>query len=327
MKYAFALLLFAAGAASADYSTHPKTPGLLNDLRLNYGFSAPELMEVKNALAQAQRLEQLIPAEQHNKEKTLSWDAYGPLHLTAANIANGRRVLREQAHWLALAEQQYGVAPAAIVALIGVETKYGTYTGKYRVLDALATQGYEHPTRAEFFFDQLTQFFVLCRDAGFDPQLPRGSYAGAMGDSQFMPGPYRSLAVDFDGDGRRDLWSLPDAIGSVANYLAHFDAARAWRRGEPLAVRARLTRELPADFPRNGKFAAQTVGELRAAGIEPSAALPDDMPAGLVLLDRRSGPEPWVALPNFYSIESYNPRIYYAMAVTQLAAQIMRAEP
>jgi membrane-bound lytic murein transglycosylase B len=195
------------------------------------------------------------------------------------------------------------------------------------VLDALATQGYDHPTRSSFFFEQLIQYFVLCRDAGFEPQGLRGSYAGAMGDAQFMPGNYRRLAVDFDGDGRRDLWTAADAIGSIGNYLLRYDASRAWRRGEPLMVPARIAGSLPADFPRNGKRADSTVGALRRAGIEATDALPAPLPAGLIELARNDGPEWWIALPNFYSIESYNPRVFYAMAVAQLARQLANAEP
>lgn len=319
------VLLAAAGTAAADYSSDARTPALLAALRSQYSFSDTDLAEVKAALRQAQSLPKLIEADTNSKEKVLGWDEYRPVHLSPANLTNGLRFMQEQQAWLARAEQEYGVPPEVITALLGVETKYGAYTGRFRVLDALTTLGYGHPTRAPFFFDQLTQFFVLCRDDGFAPAAPLGSYAGAMGEAQFMPSVYRTLAVDFDGDGRKDLWSTPDAIGSVANYLAHFDSARAWRPGQPLIARVRPGAAPAEGVVRNAKYPDQTVGSLRAAGIDTAARVPDDTPAGLIELDRAAGPERWIGLPNFYAVMAYNPRVFYAMSVTELAAALADA--
>ena len=323
---ALVLCLCAAGA-SADYSDNAKTPQLLQTLKTQYNFSPDDLDNVRSALKQAQLLPQLIHSEQTNKEKTLSWEDYKPLHVTPANIANGLRFMQEQKKWLDRAQQQYGVPPEVITALLGVETKYGAYTGKYRVLDSLATMGFDHPTRAPFFFDQLTQFFVLCRDDRFDSTELRGSYAGAMGLAQFMPSNYRSLAVDFDGDGRTDLWSPADAIGSIANYLVNYDPQRSWHRGQALLAGVESTTPPPDSVMRNAKLPPQTIAALRQAGVAAPAALPGEMPAGLLELSHNSGaPEYWIALPNFYAVMSYNPRVFYAMAVTSLAYELKLAE-
>jgi len=323
---ALVLCLCAAGA-SADYSDNAKTPQLLQTLKTQYNFSPDDLDNVRSALKQAQLLPQLIHSEQTNKEKTLSWEDYKPLHVTPANIANGLRFMQEQKKWLDRAQQQYGVPPEVITALLGVETKYGAYTGKYRVLDSLATMGFDHPTRAPFFFDQLTQFFVLCRDDRFDSTELRGSYAGAMGLAQFMPSNYRSLAVDFDGDGRTDLWSPADAIGSIANYLVNYDPQRSWHRGQALLAGVDSTTPPPDSVMRNAKLPPQTIAALRQAGVAAPAALPGEMPAGLLELSHNSGaPEYWIALPNFYAVMSYNPRVFYAMAVTSLAYELKLAE-
>ena len=320
---------------AADYTGHPKVAQLIETLRDDYGFSEPELDTVRADLKDAQKLTKLIQSELNNKEKgpvlpdaprLPNWDDYAPIHVNARNIANGLRYLDDNAVWFAKAEAQYGVPPTVIAGILGVETKYGTYTGKFRVLDALATQGFDHPTRSPFFFSELTNFFVFCRDAGRAAGDYLGSYAGAMGSAQFMPSNYRNLAVDYDGDGRRDLWSPPDAIGSIGRYLVQYDRSRAFRRGEPLIVAARLTRPLAPEFPRNGKTATQTLADLRAAGIEPVTALPDSTPAGLVELRRGTVSEFWIALPNFYAIQTYNPRIFYAMAVTQLANALSAAQ-
>jgi len=322
----FIAALCALQAAQADYSDKPRAAQLYADLRQDYGFSDVELAAVKTDLQQAQTLPQLINAEQNNKEKTLAWDDYVRIHVTPANIAGGQRFMRDQHAWLARAELVYGVAPAVVTALLGVETKYGAFTGRARVLDALATQGFDHPTRSAFFFDELTQFFVLCRDQSLDATQPRGSYAGAMGAAQFMPSNYRRLAVDFDGDGRRDLWSAADAIGSIANYLARYDSARAYRRGQPLLVPATLQAPLPAAIERNTKYPAYRLAQLRSTGVRTQPELPGDLPVGLIQLDRADGPQYWVALPNFYAVMSYNPRVFYAMSVAQLAQALMQPE-
>lgn len=336
--------LLLAGAcvlpARADYENHPKALVLLQTLREDYGFSEPELDRVREALREAQKIPKLVQAELKNKESGKpkedlpesdqpylpDWDEYWPIHVTPRNIANGLRYLDDNAVWFAKAEAQYGVPPTVVASILGVETKYGTYTGKFRVLDALATQGFDHPTRAPFFFSELTNFFAFCRDAGRAADEFLGSYAGAMGNAQFMPSNYRNLAVDYDGNGRRDLWAAPDAIGSIANYLVNYDASRAFRRGEPLVVAAHLSKPLDPALPRNGKTAALTVGVLRAAGVEADTPLPDNQPAGLIELRRGNTREYWVALPNFYAIQTYNPRVFYAMAVTQLADALAAAQ-
>ncbi|WP_295681375.1 lytic murein transglycosylase B [uncultured Nevskia sp.] len=321
----------------ADYAHHPKTPLLLKTLHDDYGFSAEDLDVVKAALDDAKKLPKLIEKEVNNKEAggpkpedqpnyLPDWNAYQPIHVNARNIANGVRYLRDNAEWFARAEAEFGVPPTVVAAIMGVETKYGTYSGKYRVLDALATQGFDHPRRAPFFFSELTEFFAFARDASRKPTELLGSYAGAMGYAQFMPSNYRWLALDYDNDGKRDLWSAPDAIGSIAHYLTRYDPKRAWRRGEPLVVPATADSAPAEGFPRNGKFADQTIASLRAAGVQAAIALPDETPVGLVQLRRGQITEYWVALPNFYAIQTYNPRIFYAMAVTQLANALADAQ-
>jgi membrane-bound lytic murein transglycosylase B len=317
----------ALAAGGADFSGDARTPQLLQTLKAQYAFSPAELDQVKAALKDARELPQLIRSEQTNKEKTLTWEDYRPLHVMPANISNGLRFMQEQKQWLDKAQERYGVPPEVVTALLGVETKYGIYTGKYRVLDSLSTLGYEHPSRAPFFFGELLQFFVLCRDGHFEPDQLRGSYAGAMGMAQFMPSNYRNLAVDFDGDGRADLWSPADAIGSVANYLVNYDPQRSWQRGQALLAHIDSAAEPPPTLVRNAKLPPQDVASLRAAGLVLPQALPDAMPAGLLELSHNAGPpEWWIALPNFYSVMSYNPRVYYAMAVSSLAYELKVAE-
>jgi len=324
---ALAALLFLP-SAFADYSQHPRVPELLQKLRADYGFTAAQLTAVTDALTQAEQIPKLIEAEQKAKEKTLTWADYRQIHVHEANRQDGARFLAEYGDWLARAEAQYGVPPTVIAAILGVETKYGSYTGKHRVLDALATQGFDHPTRSAFFFAELAEFFALCRDQDFKPAEVLGSYAGAVGTAQFMPSNYRRLAVDFDGDGRRDLWSAPDAIGSVANYFVNFAPARAWQRGLPLMVPVTLDDEPGSNWPLNGKAQTHRVVDFLNVGARPAVTLPADTPVGLVELTLSHEPERkeyWLGLQNFYAVMSYNPRVYYAMAVAQLAGELQHA--
>ena len=309
--------------AAADYSNHPKTPELLQTLRDEFRFSKADLQMVREALAEAQLVPKLIESEKNAKEKTLTWADYRPIHVNARNIERGAAFYRAQREWLNKAQQQYGVPAAVIVAIMGVETKYGGYTGPHRVLDSLATQGFDHPTRHPFFFRELTEFFVFCRDFGKTPSEPVGSYAGAMGMAQFMPSNYRRLAVDYDNDGDIDLWSIPDAIGSIGNYLIHYRPSASWQSGEPVTVPATLRKPLPGgSVTLNGRRPDSQVAKLQRLGVEPALSLAGEMAAGLLELDGENGLEHWLALPNFYSIMAYNPRVFYAMSVAQLAQGI-----
>lgn len=323
-----ALLGMTSVVAHADYSQHPRVPALLEKLRTEFGFTPAELEGVQAALVQAERIPALIEAEQKAREKTLTWDAYRPLHVREANLRNGARFLADNKEWLARAEAQYGVPPAVITAILGVETKFGTYTGQNRTLDALATQGFEHPTRSAFFFGELAEFFALCRDNGFTPTAIKGSYAGAVGAAQFMPSNYRKLSVDFDGDGVRNLWALPDAIGSIANYLVSYSPSRAWQRGQPMIIPADLSHKPGEGWLLNPKTVTHRLADYLGAGVTPRISLPPDTPVGLLALTLSGEPERqeyWLGLANFYSVMSYNPRVYYAMAVTQLAEELQKA--
>jgi len=319
MRFLFAAAaLLLCAAAQAGYEAHPRAAELLQTLARDYGFSAVELDWVRGELAQARQIPQLIESEQQAKEKTLSWTAYRRIHLTGANVENGRAFLRKYSKSLPRAEEKYGVPKEVIAAILGVETKYGTYHSSTRVLDALATQGFDHPTRSDFFFKELAEFFALCRERDFDPQKIRGSYAGAMGAAQFMPSNYRRLAVDFNADGNIDLWNLQDAIGSIARYLTEYDPERTWQPGQAVIAPAVFDGDRE-DLEINARKPKSTVAGLARAGLVAPEGLPADLPAGALELSTDEGSQWWIGLPNFFAIMSYNPRAYYAMSVTQLA--------
>jgi membrane-bound lytic murein transglycosylase B len=214
------------------------------------------------------------------------------------------------------------VPEEVIVSTIGIETHYGRNTGGFRVLEALSMLAFQYPPRAAFFRRELEEYLLLSREAGLDPMAVRGSYAGAIGIPQFLPSSYRAYAVDFDGDGMRDLIGTPaDAIGSVANYYRQFG----WRAGETVVVPAEASAS-SADIARIGDIKPQSpVGELRRRGVVPLAPVGDEAEAALFSVETETGTRYWLGLNNFYVITRYNRSINYAMAVIELANELNMA--
>lgn len=310
---------------AAQYGQHPEAQTVLSTLEKEFGFNEAALARAQLALRDARTLPQLIVREQTAPERTETWTQYAR-RLDAARVSGGLALIEDHGDALARVEDEYGVPPAIVAAVLGIETRYGRITGNVRVLDALATQGFDHPTRGDFFRRELVEFLVFCEETGRDPRDPRGSYAGAMGAAQFMPSNYRRLAVDFDGDGQRDLWQLPDAIGSIGRYFIEYRPAQAWKRGEPLMVRATVRAPLPESVVVNHRTTTLAARELAALGVVPEVALPPQTPVGIIRLPLDDGGfEYWVGLSNFYAVMTYNPRTFYAMAVAQLADQISTA--
>jgi membrane-bound lytic murein transglycosylase B len=248
---------------------------------------------------------------------TGAWSRYRAKHITGAMLAKGDAFWSRHSVALERASQKYGIPPEYIVAIIGIETKWGGYMGKHRIIDALATLAFDYPRRSAYFTDELEQFLVMARDEGKDPFAPVGSFAGAMGLGQFMPSSYHKYAVDFDGDGRRNLWDPEDAIGSVANYFNK----HGWRSGQPVTARASGGSGLPGAMDVGFK-SSYSVGSLRSQGLQPAVALPDNQRVSLLRLDAAGGYEYWLGFDNFYVITRYNHSNLYAMAVFQLAEAI-----
>lgn len=304
--------------AAADYAKHPKAKQLFADPDIAAHYSRAELRQLLTA---AQRVPSLIESEQKAPERSRSWESYRAIFLQEGRINNGVNFMREHAAALAWAQQLYGPPPAVITAIIGVETLYGGYTGPHRVLDSLATQGFDHPRRQDFFFSELRAFLLLCKERGLDPLGVQGSYAGAMGLPQFMPSNYRRLAVDFDHDGSIDLWTAADAIGSAARYLAQYRGpGKGWRAGAPVALPISIVAPQGLEFnaraaPYRWEQISDQIG-LSGASIGPESTV------GLLDLPHPGAPRYWLSFENFYSLMSYNPRTFYAMAVFELSEAI-----
>ncbi len=255
--------------------------------------------------------------------EALSWHEYRSIFLTTRRIDEGVQFWQANQAALAAAEQQYGVPAAVIVAILGVETRYGRHPGKYRVIDALATLAFAYPPRSAFFRSELEQFLLLCREQNFDPLALNGSYAGAMGMPQFMPSSFRHYAVDFDHDRRSDIWQNPaDSIASIANYLA----LNQWQRGGVVAVplsnprqssryKNKLSQNLKPDLK---------VADLALLDLQPAEPLPADANFKLLAFAGVEGEQLWAGMDNFYVITRYNHSPLYALAVYQLSQAIVQ---
>ncbi|WP_089728066.1 lytic murein transglycosylase B [Candidatus Thiosymbion oneisti] len=301
---------------SGDYAGYPAAARLIDKLVREEGFRRADLERVLSWVERQQWILDLVnrPRGKRSQGPTGAWTRYRAKFLTRNNISKGIGFWRRYDKVLRRAQAQYGVPPEYVVAIIGVETRYGGYLGKHRVIDALATLAFDYPRRSKFFTGELESFLIMARDEGLDPFGPKGSYAGAMGLCQFMPSSFRRWAVDFDGNGKRDLWNPVDAIGSVANYFA----SHGWRKGEPVAVRTSAS-GAGVGAMKTGFDSTYSLAALRRNGIAVTAGLDGRERVSLIKLDAAGGYEYWLGLENFYVITRYNHSSYYAMAVYQLA--------
>ena len=292
---------------------------------------------VRTTLAQAQKLPEVVRAASPVADPGVrNWDAYRRRVLDPVRIQAGVRFWQANAATLARAQQQSGVDAGTIVGILGAETLYGQRMGKYRVLDALATLAFDFPPqhpkaagRSAYFLQELEAFLLWSRQTGRDPLTVRGSYAGAMGMAQFMPSSWQKYAVDFDGDGRIDLFgSSADAIGSVANYLAAFG----WTSGMPthfLVALDMARADLPALLEKD-IVPSMTPAQMQARGaLLPAAALAHSGLLALVELPQGLGANPSyvVGTDNFYTVTRYNWSSFYALSVIELGQAVQANLP
>lgn len=261
-----------------------------------------------------------------------NWEAYRARFVEAQRIGEGLRWWQANEAALARAEEQFGVPASIVVAIVGVETFYGRVRGNFKVIDALSTLSFDFPKgrsdRTAFYRDELESFLRWCAAEKRDPQSVKGSFAGAIGLPQFMPGSILKYAIDYDGDGRIDLDDHgADVVGSVASYLASFG----WERGQPthfavappVDTTARATLLAPDILP---SFTAQQMADLGAVLDEPGRH--HTGPMALVELQNGNAAPSFVAgTRNFYVVTRYNWSSYYAMAVIDLARAVQRLRP
>lgn len=278
----------AGSSWSSDYSRSPAVLAFIDHMVQKHGFTRSYLTGL---FAQAKRLDSVIRLESGTdhapgppKPRAGSWTRYREKFLTEEHISGGVEFWRSNATTIQKASATYGVDPEYIVGIIGVETYFGRNIGKTCVFDALTTLSFDTERRANYFKTELENFLLMTREEGYEPRQPVGSWAGAMGLGQFMPSSFRKLAIDFDHNGKRDLWHPHDAIGSVAHYFSK----NGWQYQEP------VTRQL--DGPAGGE--------------------------NVIDLSTYTGDEFWETHHNFKVIKRYNNSKKYAMAVHQLAQAI-----
>jgi membrane-bound lytic murein transglycosylase B len=269
-------------------------------------------------LAAAEAQPKIIESMDRPAEKTLQWWEYRARMLTPLRIDGGAQLWHDHKELLDRVAIEYQVAPEYLVAVLGVETQYGRTTGRYRVVDALATLSFDYPARANFFRKEFVEYLLLTHEEHLDPLSIRGSYAGAMGALQFMPSSYRRYAVSAGHAPRRDLWNdWADIFASEANYLHQYG----WQYGAPVLAEAQLVGS--TDLPPPEHLALNdTLGGLRARGLVVDSPLPDATPALLVEAAQQDAMTYRVGFQNFYVITRYNTSPLYAMAVHDLAEAI-----
>jgi membrane-bound lytic murein transglycosylase B len=314
----FACALLMPVVVQAAVALDPAIVTFIDEFAADHQFDRRQL---RRWFAQA-RVQHGILRAIANPTTALPWYAFRETHVTAARINGGLAYWQRYADVLARASADSGVPEELIVATIGIESFYGRLAGTSRVFDALVTLAFNYPPRAELFRGELEQFLLLTRELKMNPLSIKGSYAGALGVPQFLPSSYRRYAVDFDRDGKRDLWNHADAIGSIANYYK----GHGWRPNEPVLVAIEHSGDAP-----NAEFAAllerglnphTTVAAIRRAGASPALSVDDGMAAAVFTAETAAGARYWIGFNNFYVITRYNRSVNYALAVHELAQEL-----
>lgn len=312
-----ALFLFSFSSFSDTAFTQRKdVQRFIENMVKQHHFSKKELTAIMN---EVQLQPQIIESMERPFEKK-NWDVYRDLFLTQKRIQGGLDYWAANKKTLERAEKRYGVPAEIIVAILGVETLYGERQGDNRVLDALATLAFNYPKRSPYFTKELKEYLLLCREHKVSPTQYKGSYAGAIGQPQFMPSSYRYYAVDFDNKGHRDLVSNnDDVIASIANYFQK----HGWRFKQDVAQHAQLKGWRFKRIQINPRTANYQYAQLIAAGVKPvTASANHPARAALMEFTTDKGKEYWLAYPNFFVITRYNSSPQYALVVYLLSQQL-----
>ncbi|MGH8658070.1 MAG: lytic murein transglycosylase B [Gammaproteobacteria bacterium] len=319
IRFTLALLLTVSGYPQAARAVQsPAVAEFIREMEADHGFEAGQLRRLFDRV----RISQQVLTAISRPAEAKPWYEYRSIFVTPERTREGVSFWRKNAQSLLAAEGRYGVAPEAIVAIIGVETFYGRHRGKYRVADALSTLAFYYPKRADFFRAELKQFLLMAREQRVDALQLMGSYAGAMGMPQFISSSFRDYAVDFNRDGRIDIWDDPeDAIGSVAHYLQR----HGWERGRPVAMRARVNGPGYRHLLNGALKPAIPWNQVKRSGMIPEGDVASDPLVTVVEFDSGAESEYWLGFNNFYAITRYNHSALYAMAVYQLANAIRSA--
>lgn len=310
-----AFSLMSASAIADDYSDKKEVKKFIKEMVKKHKFNKQYLEKL---FSRAKMYDSILEAIARPAEGK-PWYQYRPIFVTKRRTQGGIDFWKKNADALARAEKTYGVPQEIIVAIIGVETRYGKHAGSYPVFDSLATLAFGYPPRATFFRSELEHFLLMAREENFEAAKLLGSYAGAMGMPQFISSSFRRYAVDFDGDGKRDLWNNPtDAIGSVANYFRKHH----WKRGQPITHKVQVHGKNHPKLITKSLKPSHSQLELLVNGVILPGKIDKNLKGKLLKLKTEKDPEYWVAWKNFYVITRYNHSALYSMAVFQLSQKI-----
>jgi len=313
------IVLLSGCATTTNYSKRGDVHEFIDRMNTKHHFDREELCTLFSKVKCEPKI--IKTMDKPHEGKATPWCAYRAIFLTPEKIKQGVKFWQKHAETLAAVEQQYGVPAEIIVAIIGVETQYGKNKGSYRVIDALTNLAFDYPRRSKYFCGELEEYLLLTREQSLDPLEPVGSYAGAIGQPQFMPSSYRHYGIDFSGSHHADLCNnSADAIASVANYFK----AHGWRTGEPIAMRANVYGDDYLKFATKKLKPSFSLEELSECGITPRDKVSPTMLATFMIFETDSAPQYWLGFHNFYVITRYNSSGYYAMAVHQLSQAILR---
>ena len=342
MKVFIIILFFLSTDIFADYSEHPAAQEVIETLVRDHRFEKSYVIQI---LESAKKQEKILQSMSSPAEFTWTWDRYKKLFIEEKRIINGKKFIKENASLFDRVEEDFGVPREIITSILGVETRYGKIQGSYRVLDSLATLGFDFPRRSKFFKSELIQFFVLSRENNLDINLVQGSYAGAMGYGQFISSSYRAYAIDYDGDGYADLFnSVSDAVASIANYLKK----HGWNRDGVIVKKVQLNivskiYKLPSNFKKfiplqytEGIVEEYIIREgdsLLSIAIENNLELQNLMnmnniknknliKAGQKIFLSKPKDQYFIGDDNFIAITKYNRSHFYAKAVYDLSIEI-----
>jgi membrane-bound lytic murein transglycosylase B len=290
--------------------------GFLTELKAEARRAGIRPATLEGAFAGVAPNQKVLDRDRHQPEFTMTWARYRSLVITDKRIIDGRQAVAENRALFQRVEQRYGVSAGVIAGIWGLESSFGTGTGDYRVVEALATLAWDG-RRASFFRSELMAALKILDHGDVAPKGMTGSYAGAMGQPQFMPSSYLRYAVDFEGHGRRDIWSSkPDVLGSIANYLGQsgWQSGQGW--GQAVTV--------PGDMTVPGRETKQPLSAWSRIGVRPVSgrwSVAPEAPVALVAPDGPGG-DVFAVFGNFAAIRRYNPSDFYAIAVGMIGDQV-----
>jgi len=309
-------------AYAAKLTKDPEVQKFINEMVQQHDFKKKQLEQL---FSQVKIKQKILDAMSRPAEKSKAWHEYRKIFVNKKRIKGGVKFWQDNKDIIDYAEKVYGVAPEIMVAIIGVETYYGRLQGSYRVMDALSTLAFRYPKRSKFFRSELKHFLLMSQEQDFEPLTKSGSYAGAMGMGQFIPSSFREYAVDFNGDGKKNIWNNnSDAIGSVANYFKR----HGWKKDQPVTDKVSLNKINDISMKDRCKRSCKpklTVNDYKNKGILGKISVNKNTRANLLIIKQKNNKEYWLGYNNFYVISRYNHSTLYSMAVYQLSQEIKQA--